>query len=769
VFRFFPFLDFCNLVSLFWGGMHLTSKNSNMSDMLIHSVQNFSLFAVQYLFESAVPPHFLTLSQHNITFANTAAFSQNLHLVKLQYMQSASSKPAVASSQSSNSTPRQKLFTPLAAILVVCSALMRKLGLSLKRKRAAVVEKQQQHSTASVRDINMSDVVSDGRPAVPPTLAHIVNQNGVVISASPEAAKARAEADYKSRRKLLISDDLNESWDAPARRRAKDNEIWAKEIIQLIRENERVGLFGNVASEAIPAPTTRDMGGQFLTNKDRIEKSKIFDIAKNMPKGAHLHLHFNAELEPDILIEKAIDNPHMFIRSTQPILVDKDFDDTEVVFSVMPATTELANIFSVDYKPAFRPKDSTKPWMKWSDFRSEYARQRGNQTGRPKKAEDWIKEKLIITEDEAYGVSQSCNGIWARFNQATRCFKGLLNYESVYRWYIRNAIEHMILDRVMYAELRPMLMDKSIPTDDGTREIGHAEQMLILLEEVELVQKRLHADGKFNQFPFGFKIIYCAPRSIPLSMMKTEIADCIKLKREFPNLICGFDLVGAEDRPNHIGYYADLLIDMQETCRRDNLDIPFMFHAGETLLDTGGGSDPANSNLYDAVLLNAKRIGHGFSLLKHPTLVKAFKERKPKPICIELCPTSNELLHLCRNIKEHPYPEILAAGIPCTVNSDNPSLFRYDIRHLNAIRHDLTSGSNNVSYEFYQIMVGSPTMNIHGWRQLAEWSIEYSCLNEADQATAVRIFEADWDAFCTWIIDTYGAHATALKASSIKA
>ena len=135
----------------------------------------------------------------------------------------------------------------------------------------------------------------------------------------------------------------------------------------------------------------------------------------------------------------------------------------------------------------------------------------------------------------------------------------------------------------------------------------------------------------------------------------------------------GFDLVGAEDRPNHIGFYKEELMSFQKTCEELNLEIPFMFHAGETLLDTGGSKDPANSNLYDAVLLKSKRIGHGFSLVKHPRLIEEFKK---KDICIELCPISNELLHLCRNIKEHPYPQLLAAGIPCTVNSDNPSLFR---------------------------------------------------------------------------------------------
>lgn len=103
-----------------------------------------------------------------------------------------------------------------------------------------------------------------------------------------------------------------------------------------------------------------------------------------------------------------------------------------------------------------------------------------------------------------------------------------------------------------------------------------------------------------------------------------------------------------------------------------------MFHAGETLLDTGGSNNPRMSNLYDAVLLKSKRIGHGFALMKHPHLLENFRKTEDSPgICVEICPISNELLHLCRNIKEHPYPQLLAAGIPCTVNSDNPNLFRY--------------------------------------------------------------------------------------------
>jgi adenosine deaminase CECR1 len=230
-------------------------------------------------------------------------------------------------------------------------------------------------------------------------------------------------------------------------------------------------------------------------------------------------------------------------------------------------------------------------------------------------------------------------------------------------------------------------------------------------------------------------------------------------------------LVGAEDRPNHIGFYYKELVAFQQTCKELNLDIPFLFHAGETLLDTGGSTDPANSNLFDAVALKSKRIGHGFALMKHPHLVEKFRRQQEYDadtkkmvitspgICIELCPISNELLHLCRNIKEHPYPELLAAKIPCCVNSDNPSLFRYvsvlcSHHPVHATTNTLTS--NSMSHEFYQVMVGAPTISTHSWKQLAHWSLEYSCLDIEQKRQGKEIFDHTWDTFCHWVVREYG-------------
>lgn len=489
---------------------------------------------------------------------------------------------------------------------------------------------------------------------------------------------------YQNQREALVSDDRGHSWDANATRSASDDELRACRIVNNIREHERVdpSLFGNLPGEAVPSDKTHDMGGKFLFNQESIEASRIYRITTQIPKGSHLHLHFNSEIKAERLFPRARDlTDTMYIRSTTPLRNEEDFNVCEIVFNVFDAEKPKSDLFSSDYNPDVKAEGNS-PWMLWSRFRETFSKQapsgvtaslRDDDPDKLDFAEQWARQKMVITKGHAYGSHQTHNGAWACFNQGTRAFKGLLNYESIYRWYVGALIDSMIADKVMYAELRPMLLDKTIPSDDGRRQLNHADQMSIVCEEMQKKMKDLESKGELDSFPFGIKIIYSTPRSIPKARMQTELEDCINLKLKFKDLICGFDLVGAEDRPNHIGFYADQLLGFTKTCRSLGISIPFMFHAGETLLDTGGSHDPDNSNLYDSLLLNAKRIGHGYALLKHPLLVQKYKKAN---ICLELCPISNELLHLCGNARQHPYPQLLAAGLHCTLNADNPSLFR---------------------------------------------------------------------------------------------
>lgn len=57
-----------------------------------------------------------------------------------------------------------------------------------------------------------------------------------------------------------------------------------------------------------------------------------------------------------------------------------------------------------------------------------------------------------------------------------------------------------------------------------------------------------------------------------------------------------------------------------------------------------------------------------------------------------------------------------------------------------------------MSHEFYQIMVGAPSMSLYSWKQLARWSIEYSCLSSPEQQQGYAILEKAWKDFSALVV-----------------
>jgi aminodeoxyfutalosine deaminase len=87
-------------------------------------------------------------------------------------------------------------------------------------------------------------------------------------------------------------------------------------------------------------------------------------------------------------------------------------------------------------------------------------------------------------------------------------------------------------------------------------------------------------------------------------------------------------------------------------------------HAGET---TGP------ETIWDALRdLGAERIGHGIAAARDPQLMACLAERG---IPLEVCPTSNVRTRAVPSIDEHPLPVLVAAGVPVTINSDDPPMF----------------------------------------------------------------------------------------------
>jgi adenosine deaminase len=68
----------------------------------------------------------------------------------------------------------------------------------------------------------------------------------------------------------------------------------------------------------------------------------------------------------------------------------------------------------------------------------------------------------------------------------------------------------------------------------------------------------------------------------------------------------------------------------------------------------------------------AHRVMHGVRAVESPDLMRRLAEEE---ICLDVCPSSNLALGVVAAIPDHPLPELLAAGIRCTINADDPLLF----------------------------------------------------------------------------------------------
>jgi aminodeoxyfutalosine deaminase len=74
--------------------------------------------------------------------------------------------------------------------------------------------------------------------------------------------------------------------------------------------------------------------------------------------------------------------------------------------------------------------------------------------------------------------------------------------------------------------------------------------------------------------------------------------------------------------------------------------------------------------------LGADRIRHGVRAIEDPGLVREITSRG---IVLDVCPISNLRSGAVRTLAEHPLPQLVAAGVNCSISTDDPALFDTDL------------------------------------------------------------------------------------------
>ncbi|KAF9564345.1 Metallo-dependent hydrolase [Agrocybe pediades] len=522
--------------------------------------------------------------------------------------------------------------------------------------------------------------------------------------------------DFLSARTSLIQEDRSLRREFLSTNLRSDKEVEADKIVRKIRAHEAATIW----TEELPSVPHPFPGMEFLTGKPIIVKTKLFEILSKMPKGALLHAHLDATVNVEYLLELAYKYDALHVRVHEPLQASK-LSTNLPEFRYLPETefTSLTSLTDPSYLPG--------SWVPLKSARNSFSAELGGQDGFDK----WVIGTMTINPTEAYVTHNTITKIWKKFLSTFRIAQGLIRVEPIFSEYVRQFFLSSIEDGVSYVEPRINFIYKYMVGADGKENLPHRDWLIMFDRVVNEVKQEMAQQGREGAF-IGARIIYSTVRFITPEELDWYLEDCIALKKEFPHLIAGFDLVGPENEMKPLIYYAKNLLRFRERQKEEGVDIPFIFHAGETL---GDGTE-ADVNLYDAILLGTKRIGHGYSLVKHPKLIETCRE---KGIAVEVCPISNEVLRLASSMPMHPLPVLMNYGVPVSLCSDDPAVF----------------GNMGLTFDYFQVLVASEITGLSTLGALARDSFEFSMLDEDTKKAGLAEFEKRWEEFIDYVLE-YG-------------
>jgi aminodeoxyfutalosine deaminase len=101
-------------------------------------------------------------------------------------------------------------------------------------------------------------------------------------------------------------------------------------------------------------------------------------------------------------------------------------------------------------------------------------------------------------------------------------------------------------------------------------------------------------------------------------------------------------------------------------------------HAGES-----AGPDSIRETMK---ALGADRIRHGFRAVEDEALLSDLVDRG---IVLDICPTSNLRTRVVPALEDHPLPRLLAAGVQCSIGTDDPAMFGTDLEQEHTVARNL--------------------------------------------------------------------------------
>jgi aminodeoxyfutalosine deaminase len=98
------------------------------------------------------------------------------------------------------------------------------------------------------------------------------------------------------------------------------------------------------------------------------------------------------------------------------------------------------------------------------------------------------------------------------------------------------------------------------------------------------------------------------------------------------------------------------------------------------------GEAAGHDSMWEILEMDPDRIRHGIRAVDDSAILAEIVDRG---LVLDVCPTSNLRTGVVPSLASHPLPALRAAGIPCTINTDDPAMFSTDLGQEYAVAAEL--------------------------------------------------------------------------------
>ena len=548
---------------------------------------------------------------------------------------------------------------------------------------------------------------------------------------------------YMDGRNALIEQEKKQRHDRMFKLNMSPLAKQAAKIMASLRKKELQSIWTSDFDESLSDKNGGNLypGMMFSLARDKMQTTELWKIIEKMPKGALLHAHLDAMIDVDWLVDQALNEKGLCLQAAEG-LSDKQKRSTlpfQVRYYSDDQLSKLktgSSIWTVGYE-ANAPVPIRDAQRLFPDDDTTFKK--------------WIVNRCTITPEESLQHHHGLDAVWRKFQSCFPLIGQFMFYEPIFRRGMTRLLGQLAADGITYVDFRIAFRFEYRRKGVTEPDVGKFDAFFAAFgEEIENF-KKTEAGKSFR----GARMIWTVIRSSNTRATAESMKECIRIKKKYPQLVCGFDFVGQEDKGRTLADLTPLVYWFRKKCHEAAVEIPFFFHAGECL----GDGDDTDNNLFDAILLGTRRIGHGYSLYKHPLLVDMVKDKK---ILVETCPISNEVLRLSTSILYHSLPALLSRGVTVSLSNDDPAI--------------LGHGKNGLSHDFWQSFMAFANLGLEGLATMAEnslrWSavedqktpewlasIKESYMGKTAKGKMLKEWRSEFEKWCQWVIMEYPLEA----------